>query len=281
MFSRHPHPWRVLMSPSATQMLYVHLGAPALEAYSVHDLRAPVACQVCAGPATRVVEHRAWASPHNTDQNRVRAPGSPWVCAACVYFHSRTAPVPGRPPAPGKKLGGNYRNYSHLFEAARGGAAYVNASKAEKPAILAFLRRPKAGLWWAAIADSGQKHVIPWAPVNPPMTRGRVRFEETEVLLPAPAGWAIVDDMRALLTAGATKNEIASGSYEPGAWRRCRGALEAFEEAWARGRHGSWFKLALWLAQRDEEAVAKRQAAERETIKVRKIKAPEGTKDAG
>ena len=250
-------------------MLHAHLGGPIVEGCVV----APPGslCWVCAGPAPRAMPRADWNGASYSGQNKVRCPSSPWVCEPCVYLHSRTAPVPGRPPAPGKKLGGNFRNYSHLFERADDGiVTYANASKGEKPTILAFLRRPKLGTWFAAIADSGQKHVLPWAPINGQTARGRVLFDETVVELPDRTGWMLVDDLAALLTAGATKEEVGSGDYGPGAWTRCAAAIRAFEVRWSASRHGAWFTLALWLAQRDEATVAARQVVERETRTAKK-----------
>jgi len=229
----------------------------------------------------------------------VRAPTSRWVCEPCVYFCARLSPVPGRPPGKcsackgsgrheragckhckrGKPhdttgaclkcegsganaLGGNFRNVSHLYDESAP-VPYVNASKGEKPAHIDFLRAPHAGVWFAAIAESGQKHVLPWAPVNPPGSRGRVLFDEQTIALPDAAGWRIVDDLIALLTAGATKEEIERGDYGPHAWSRCEARIRAFEADWGdRLRGGDWFALALWLAQRDEDAVTERRAAE-------------------
>lgn len=251
--------------PSAAQLLWAHIGSPPSPDCGPAD----GLCWVCAGPLTRGmrVGHGSaqWGGSSYTGQSKVRSPASLYVCEPCVYLHSRITPVPGRPAAPGKQFGGNWRNYSHLYEE---GAAtpYQNASKGEKPLIRAWLRAPHTGLWFAAIADSGQKHVLPWAPINPGGSTGRVLFDETVVELPrAPAGWALVDDVTALLTAGATKDEIVTGRYESGAWMRCGAAIQAFEAAHSGERHGSFFTLAVWLAQRDEEAVATRQAAEKVT----------------
>lgn len=265
-----------MLSPSPCALLHAHLGAPPVDGCVVAPGGA--LCWVCAGPAARGVPRQDWTGASYTGQNKVRCPSSAWVCEPCVYLHSRNAPVPGRPPAQGKKMGGNFRNYSHLFEQLpRGESLYTNASKAEKPTILFFLRRPKLGTWFAAIADSGQKHVLPWAPINGQCVRGRVLFDETVVELPDRAGWAIVDETAALLTAGATKEEIGSGEYGAGAWQRCPSAIRAFEARWGAQRHGAWFTLALWLAQRDEAAVAKRQDAERDAAAVKKG-APRGAR---
>ena len=196
-----------------------------------------------------------------TDQNQCRAPDSDWVCEGCCFVRYRLSPVPGREAKEGKKFGGNFRNYSHLWSSERG---YSNASKGEKPAILAFLRTRHTSPWFAAVADSGQKHVLPYAPLNGPRSRGVVRFDDTLVQLPDERGWQIVDDLAALLTAGATKEEVNTGAYTSRAYTLARAELETFERAYGHLRGGSWFSLALWLSQRDEEAVAARLAAEKE-----------------
>ena len=106
----------------------------------------------------------------------------------------------------------------------------------------------------AAIADSGKKHVIPWAPLNPagcPAGQGRVMFEERLVML---GDWTLVDALSGLLTAGATKDEIERGAYGPGAWTRLgAAAIRDFERTWSGSRGGGWFALAVGLAQRDEQ----------------------------
>lgn len=172
------------------------------------------------------------------------------------------------------------RNFSHLFDA---GAVqpWVTASKGEKPVIRNFLQSQKRGAWFAAVADSGQKHVAPFAPVNPTGSRGGViLFEEAEIVVPgggAP-GWAIVDATAALLTAGATKEEVGRGDYGPRSWQLCGPQVRAYEAAWgARQRGSAWFSLALWLAQRDEAEVAERM--EREKVERAEKKALDAAAD--
>lgn len=245
---------------SATRLLHHHLGAPMHTDCAPADGR----CWLCAASLTRGQPVSLWNGSTFTGQNRVRCPESKWVCEPCVYFCARLSPVPGRPPAPGKKLGGNYRNYSHLYDAAAE-PRYLNASKGEKPVVLEFLRRPHRGVWFAAIADSGQKHVLPWTPVNPPGPGGWVLFDETRIRLPGDeAGWALVDELASLLTAGATKAELETGRYEARAWQLCSETLQRFEAKGGQLRGGGWFALALWLAQRDEDQVKRRMAAEKE-----------------
>lgn len=204
-------------------------------------------------------------------QNKVRCPESSRVCEPCLFVMSRTSPVPGRPPAPGKKFGGNFRNYSHLWEAS---GYYQNASKGEKPRIREFLQRDHAADWFAAIADSGQKHIIPWVPINPPGNAGLVLFDETIVSV-NPATAMLWDAMAALLTAGATKDEIQSGAYTPFTWMRCPDDVRRFEGEWGHQRGSAGFALAIWLAQRDEEKpAAKPPEAEKQRAK-RKSEASE------
>jgi hypothetical protein len=89
-------------------------------------------------------------------------------------------------------------------------------------------------------------------------------FDDALVTL---GSWQLVDDMAELLTVGATKDEITSGDYHAGSIMRCGADIEAFEEHWSGQRGGAFFGLAIWLAQRDEERVAARLAAEKELKK--------------
>ncbi len=243
---------------SASQLCHRVCGSPVIDDCLDH---AEEPCAICGGCSSSGVPIAAFIGPTMTDQASFRAPHGAHACAACAFVRARFSPVPGKPAAPGKSEGPRWSNFSHLYD----DGTHVPASKGEKPRILAFLRGPKIGAWFAAIADSGQKHVLPYTPVNPAgARRGRVRFEERNVTLPDAAGWAIVEDAAALLTAGATKDEIARGEYGQRAWSLCRSPIEAFEGAHGRLRGGDWFALALWLSQRDEADVAARIAAEKE-----------------
>ena len=242
---------------SASHLLHARIGAAPSPDCGPMPSVAP--CWLCgAVGATRGMARADWNGASFTGQNRVRVPSSDWVCEPCVYFCARLSPVPGRPPKEGKSLGGNFRNYSHALD----DRGYLNWSKGEKPGLLAWLRGPKQGVWFCGIAESGQKHTIPWIPVNPAGARGRVLFEEREIALPGARGWRLVDDLAALLTAGATKEEVGRGDYGPRAWQLCEALIRDFEEAHGSHRGGAWFALALYLSQRDEEAVSERMTAE-------------------
>lgn len=246
-------------------------------------------CWLCAAPLTRGQPVDTWNGASFTGQNRVRCPTATHVCEPCVWIASRISPVPGRPPKPGKKFGGNWRNYSHLYEqnwhapALPDGSrvpGYINASKGEKPLIRAFLAGEHLAPWFAAIADSGQKHVLPWAPLNGPGTGGVVLFDEQFVRVPDDQ--SLVEEIATLLTAGATKDELGTGDYTPRAWQLCGAqSLLGFEARCGGERGGAWWSLALWLAQRNEEQVQRRLAAEKEAKHARRRKGKAKRPDGG
>lgn len=269
---------------SAPQLLHRYLGCPKPSDCDVSDVGS---CWVCGCGYDSGVDARKWLSGAMTDQNQCRDPDAEYVCSACVYFRARTSEVPGRLPGPCSKCrgqnaaaclkcegtgknaaGGNYRNYTHMFDA--GAGEYTTASKGEKPTILAFLRREKRGVWFAAIADSGQKHVLPYAPINSAGVEGVVLFDDLLVTVPDAAEWELADAMALLLTAGATKEEIASGRYGSAAWSRCAQTIRMFEARWRTKRDGAFFTLCLWLSQRNEEVVQARLQEEKLTMKQKK-----------
>lgn len=197
-----------------------------------------------------------WMGANFTGQNRIRAPLGTHVCEACVYLCSRTSPVPGRPARPGKKWGGNWRNYSHLWEEGWTGAAcvlpgYANAAPGDRAMVRAFLAREHAGPWFAALAASGQKHVLPTTPVNAPGRVGLAQLDEQRV--PVPEDQSLAADIAALVAAGVRKSEVATGQYRHPSWGKHRLALLAFERRHAAARGSAWWAVALWLAIEPDE----------------------------
>lgn len=240
------------MTPSASTILHAVCGAPRVA--DCVDIDAP-GCWHCGASLRRGMPVDDWQGALFVGQNRVRG-RQDWttICEPCVWVMSR-APgvVPGKPPTH------NWRLYTVLVQ----GSEVWLGNKANKPAILAWLRAPKQAPWFAAIADSGQKHAVPYAPLNLSAV-GRVQFEEDTVAWTSELD-AVTTTTAALLTAGATKDSIESGAYSPGEWQRCGAeAIKAYETTARKWRGGAPFRLALWLAQRDEDAVAVRMAAEKE-----------------
>jgi hypothetical protein len=237
------------------EMTFSTLLATRLTISTGEPLEPPFArCAICGGECPgRSHDIDDVCGSLTTDLSSFRAPSSRDVCPGCALVRGRSQNPPGR-------ASGWYCNFSHFIDADR----YENASKGEKPRILAWLRGPKRAPWSCAIADTGQKHIVCYAPLNLG-GRGRVRFEEADVALPDEAGWKIVDDLVTLLTAGATKEEIETGRYTARAYALCGESLRVFEREFGRLRGSAWFGLALWLSQRDEAAVAGRLEREKAT----------------
>lgn len=232
---------------SATYWAWMGAGSVRFE----HCEDVPCVCWVCGGNAERSQDKSQWLGSSYTSQNRVKAWQSTRVCEPCVVVHSRTSEVPGRPPKEGKKFGGNWRNYSVLVEFVGGKPILVTATKGEKKVIREWLQRPKGGPWFAAIAESGQKHVIPLAPMNEARQR-LVQFEEQTIELP-DSFWELVRAIEDALTLGLTKEGIETGQYTVRQYQLYEAVIETFESDWSHERGSPWFDLALFLAQKRED----------------------------
>lgn len=227
----------------ASAIIYRAAGMPAIaDAEPCAGL-----CWLCATEIDRGVPVERWQGANFTGQNKVRAPMASHVCEPCIFVCA------GRPPDA-------LRMYSHLWSESGG---WRKLNKGDKPEMRAFLCAPHDEPWFAAIADSGQKQLLPWTPVNPDGGSPVVNFEERIVAIPPDAS-ARIERIAHLLTLGATKAEVERGDYGPRAWQLCGDALRDFEQWAGRLRHGAWFMLAVWLAQRDEEVVQRRMTAEKE-----------------
>lgn len=264
------------------------------------------ACYLCGGTTDRSTLVAKWMGAGFSDHTRAALPHSEFVCEACCYVTSRVSPVLGRPPGKcgvcdgtlavvtvpragkGSKSrkgdqcpkcdgtgmnenGGSFRNVSHLYESGWPGIHapnYGNASKGEKAVLREFLARDHAGIWFAAIGDSGQLHVLPFATLNGTGRAGTVLFDRQTIRVPVDQ--SLITEMVDLLTHDATKTEIASGDYGEAAWRLSAERVRAFEARRSAERGSGWFTLALWLAQRDEAEVERRRAAEKAAKDARK-----------
>lgn len=234
------------MEPESMSIaVHAHSGAPQVDACSDVAGR----CWLCAATCSRGMDVKRWIKSGFTAGSRARCPSSQIACEACVWICSRTSPVPGRPPKPGKSSGGNFRNYSHVAEVGDGGVMYENATKAEHDVISRFLRRPKSGRWWAAIAESGQKHTIPWAPMNGPGLGGTVVFDDVLVAIPGDSErWTLLDAIESLLAVGVPRAAVVSGRWSFVLVRKHGPMLRSFDVAWGHERGGQWFAMCCHLA---------------------------------
>lgn len=253
--------------PSPSRAYWIECGKPAVE--DEQDAPAGALCCLCASALDGRGVRLSDAGCTFVNQTNMRTPHSSWLCVQCFWSTKWKCP-PGRTnkdkqtgEGGGAAKGLSPAMLGHRWEVlADGTTRYGNHTKADKSDLRAWLRAPKAGWWWCTIADSGKKHTIAWAPLNYGSARGaRVLFDEQEIEL---GDHALIDDLCALLTAGATKASVERGDYNAGEWERCADAIRAFEDRWGAQRESPWFVLAVWLAQRNEAEVAARLEVEKQ-----------------
>jgi hypothetical protein len=201
---------------------------------------------------SRGLEVKKWAGSGFNAYARAQRrsdPDSTHVCEPCVFVCSRLSPVPGRPPKKGKKLGGNFRNYSHAAaRLADGSVRYLNATKADTAELLAFILEPGGSPWAVAIATSGQKHVIPHAPLNGDADVTMIAFED-QVLRVSRRDMATLNTaMNALrASSGCSIDALTTGQYHPKDLSRDLAGVRAFEAAHGHHRGGGMFEIAAFL----------------------------------
>lgn len=227
------------MITTPSRIIWEMAGSPVADAC----IDAVDTCRMCARPMTSGMPFDKWQGSSFTDQNKVKCTSSNHVCAACIWAHSWVQP-PGMEPAPAGKKGVCLRLFSHCWDA----HGYHYWNKANKAEIRDWLRAPKSPPWFAAVADSGQKHVLPYTPMNPGQ-RGIIRFEERDVLA---GDWGRLDAMTAMLTDGVTKDAVETGEYTPQQWMDSGELIREFEREHGDFRGSGFFDLCIWLAQRDE-----------------------------
>jgi len=186
-----------------------------------------------------------------TDQDQARAPSSPWLCVGCAWA------MTGRPPDTLRLWSIAYREdgvgWPANHPAAKDLGAQIHAqNKADPTAFRALLLDPPVGRWICSIADSGQIHTLPYAPVNHGRVRYGVRYERSTIWT-TTAEYARLDAIvRELMAAGFNKGDIAD-EPTPGRllacgvdlWMRHRAALRPH-------RGGALLTLVLFLSRKDK-----------------------------
>lgn len=221
-------------------------------------------CYYCGASSKRGVRVEAWAGDGFGGYARAAMrhdPSSTHVCEACVFVCSRLSPVPGRPAKEGKKLGGNFRNFSHFAEldVASGTVDYGNANKGEMATVVAWLRSVgRLGPWGLAVAVTGQKHVISTTPLNlPGQDACRIAFEEQVVACSRQALLDLVDDCNGLRErCGCSGDAIATGTYHAKDLERGLESIRSFEARNAARRGSGVLELAAFLTTNPSKAKA-------------------------
>jgi hypothetical protein len=237
---------------SLSTLIYIAAGRPTVEAMVTSE-SGP--CWFCGATMERGRAVADWAGEGFNAYNRAKRRNelsATHICEACVFVCSRLSPVPGRPAKPGKKFGGNYRNYSH-GAALRGDGSvrYVSASKAENAELVEFMLAPGSAPWGVAVATSGQKHVISHAPMNSDSEVCQVAFEDLVIRFSRRefAGLlAVMNQLR--VSSGCSADALATKIYHPKDLQRDLVGVEAFEREHGHRRGSGMFDLAVFLSTR-------------------------------
>lgn len=201
-------------------------------------------CRFC-GQASEGVAFEKWVKPTFTDFDKLQS--GEIVCNACLFFFDEAnAELTQRM---GKEKPQRMRNYSHFIV----NGEWTPLSKGNKVQMRELLLGdvfPEL----AAIADSGQKHIVFRATRNPAGSKaGWVQLEEQKLYL-------IPDELRGLLTpveelyAEFSKGEIESGDYA--GYRILKFGMDRWlelENQIKAMRGKPIFSLALFLAQRSDD----------------------------
>lgn len=201
-------------------------------------------CKFC-GQASEGVAFEKWVKPTFTDFDKLQ--GGEIVCNACMFFFDEASAELAERMS--KEKPQRMRNYSHFIV----NGEWTPLSKGNKAQMRELLLDdvfPEL----AAIADSGQKHIVFRATRNPAGSKaGWVQFEEQRLYL-------IPDDLRGLLAlieelyTEFSKGEIESGDYA--GYRILKFGLERWlklENQIKAVRGKPIFSLALFLAQRSDD----------------------------
>lgn len=188
-----------------------------------------------------------------TDQDQALVRSSAVVCCGCAWA------MTGRPPDTLRLWSVAWAEEPRSWPANHASAPALGPSihlqnKADPSGFRALLLDPPTtGRWICAVADSGQIHTTPFAPVNYGAERFGVRFERVTVWTSRAEYGALDAAMAELLSAGFWKSDIESPSAfrlaEPGAlplWLKHRELL-------GRYRGGPLFDLVLFLSRAPKE----------------------------
>lgn len=198
-------------------------------------------CRFCGSDGTGIL-FAAWVKPTFTDHDKLW-PGD-FVCQDCLFWLDEASVV--LQARMGKERPQRMRNYSHFVV----NGEWIPLSKGDKARMRDLLLTfPFPEM--AAVAESGQKHIVFRARRNPPgQTAGWVQFEEHSL-------WLEPSEMKAILATveelyqGFSKTEIASGRYAPS--RILKFGLAEWqkqEQQIGRQRGSLLLQLALFLAQK-------------------------------
>lgn len=201
-------------------------------------------CRFC-GQQKEGDDFQRWAKPTFTDHDKL-LPGD-IVCNDCLFwFEESNAELATKM---GKDKPQRMRNYSHFIV----NGEWIPLSKGDKSTMTKLLLSTSFPEL-AAIAESGQKHIVFRATRNPQGGKaGWVQFEEQSLWLEPDELCQALDAIEPALSIF-SKGEIESGNYLPhrimayglGTWRELEVIIKPL-------RGGLFFSLVMFLAQKRED----------------------------
>lgn len=233
---------------SLSQHVWRATGAPPLPGQ-----RDAAPCCVCGGDGAPVVDADGQLSDSFSAHRDMASISSRGLCVACAHA------MAGKPPA-------TWRLWSVLWREdgvseSRAGAPWSGlgltlTNRAQTRMLLTTLLHPPACAWGMALADSGQIHVMPLAPLNLAGVRAwHVRLERNNVRC-APDGFRmLVHACASLVAAGFTRTEVealephSSSLVKYGAhvWRQHAAVLRSVVRS-------PLMDLALFMVRKEEAA---------------------------
>lgn len=161
-------------------------------------------CALCGAAVTRGLKRHLILTDSFTGYNQLIYPASDVVCEACVYALRRYR-INGKLFTP--------RNYSHYIQQIP--PRWDMLTKKDIIKILQILFHPSQNTCWGlGLSETGQKHLLPYIPINSPGTNRPAIFLEDMTVEYEPSnlkeGYEIG---MALYNLGFSRDAVATGQY--------------------------------------------------------------------
>jgi hypothetical protein len=193
----------------ATAMAWHLAGRPRRDSLPAQDR--PGTCTVCGAHVSQTVPARLTAGNKTFTDQHLLAARSDVTCYPCAWV------MAGKPPhalrmwtvacAPGRDLG-PCNPKQVITDRPRPGLLLT--ARDDMRQVARLLCSPPAGPWCAAVAETGQKHTLPWTPVNHGGGRWQVRMDQADVVSDPAEFAALLSRSAVLRKAGFTGDEISS-----------------------------------------------------------------------
>lgn len=160
---------------AATRYLWDRLGQPDFATPTTRKLLAPIhdTCAICGHEATETADADKALGANFTDRTHITLPSKNRICVACLWCCS------GRPPATLRMWSiATTPHPSHPKAWLKDTPGVCLTNRANPAPIRDTLINPPTGKWLVTVAYSGQKHVIPYSPINAGARKWTIRVED-------------------------------------------------------------------------------------------------------